>query len=101
MRHFAQTVSIMGRVLSTDSANYGFQVQARSGDIFPAFINVETWFHPLQNLDELNQDRFTPGDSPDPASRIRKYLAPGCLIVIEGIYQEDGPVRRIDVRTVR
>ena len=100
----------MGRVVSIDPANRGFQIQARSGDLFPAYVNLETQYTPISNLDELNLDRFTskekvpgvpPAGPPDPADQIQKYIKKDSLIVVEGIYQEDGPNRRIEARVVR
>jgi len=98
----------MGRVLSIDPASRSFQIQARSGDVFPAYVNLETQYTPISNLDELNLDRFTPlkvsgvppAGQPDPAAQIEKYIKKDSLIAVDGIYQEDGQNRRIESRVI-
>ncbi len=108
MRHYAQSLTVMGRVVSIDPAEHGFEVQTRSGDRYQAFVNVETSYQGIQNLDGLNLDRFLPMDVPtlpatgqaDPAAQIQKYIRKNSLICLDGIYQEDGPNRRLEVRLV-
>ena len=105
MRHFAQSITGMGHVIDTDPGNYAFKIRVRSGDTFQCFVNEETQFSVLRNLDGQNPDRFTaPRNSkhrPDsPPYQIEKYLRKGMTISVDGIYQEDGEVRRFDARAV-
>ena len=66
MRHFNTSLTIMGRVVSIDPPSHSFQIQARSGDLFPTYVNLETQYTPISNLDGLSLDRFTnvPGVPP-------------------------------------
>ena len=105
MRHFGQSITGMGHVIDTDPGNYAFKIRVRSGDTFQCFVNEETQFSVLRNLDGQNPDRFTaPRNSkhrPDsPPYQIEKYLRKGMTISVDGIYQEDGEVRRFDARAV-
>lgn len=109
MRNFAQGVTIMGRVTSVNPDQKRFQILARSGDYFPTIVNLETSYQGLKNLDELNQDRFVPlSDSLprvpagqlDPSAQLSKYIHLGDLVVVEGVYQEDGGNNQVDARTI-
>ena len=60
MRHFAQSVTGMGLVIDSDPENYAFTILVRSGDTFQCFVNEETQFSVLRNLDGQNPDRFAP-----------------------------------------
>ena len=103
MKRFTQTLTVMGTVSEKNSASGSFSIQDLSGDTFETFVTTQTVFQVLQNLDSLDNDRVP--DPPDsgsgPVSRmIEKYVVPGQLLVVQGIYQINDEKSRFDGRTV-
>ncbi len=86
---------------------YRFTLLCRSGDEFDIRVPKEQdrcWFSPLTNLDKLARDRYgepTPTAGEDEVQhRIRKYLAPDCLVIVKGIFQESEDKRTVSARQI-
>ena len=104
MKHFSESLTVMGRVVEVNPGAAMFKIQCRSGDIFDAYVTTQTSFEVLRNLDGLDNDRLPNNgfnsSSPTAQGYISKYIRKGWLIAVEGIHQINGPDRRFDARTV-
>ncbi|MHB9073235.1 MAG: AGE family epimerase/isomerase [Desulfobaccales bacterium] len=105
MKYLTQSMTLMGKVTSVNPADTSFTLRCRSGDSFPIYVNSETTFGALRNLDELDRDRVPtpqdfPKDNPSPSDKLRKYLQTGALIIIKGIYMEHEEQKRFDARSI-
>ena len=100
-RQFCQQTTILGRVTELHPEEACFKLRARSGDEFYSYVNTETWYRPLPHLN-ASYDRYgTPEDYDDtPEAKIKKYLAMGVLVLVEGIHHRNHLKRRLDVRTL-
>jgi mannose/cellobiose epimerase-like protein (N-acyl-D-glucosamine 2-epimerase family) len=92
MKHFIQNITLMGEVLSMDVFDQSFELMCRSQDSYKVRVRASTEFNILRNLDNLDRDRLpnpdNTGDSNEVWWKMKKHLAVGRLIVIEGVYQE-------------
>ena len=102
MRQFTISTTYMGYVTEVQEQNSSFCIRCRSGDEFWVNVGRETQFQFLQNLDGINRDRYPnpEGFSWNPSQLVRKYIQIGHLIVVQGVYLEDGGERRVDARIV-
>jgi mannose/cellobiose epimerase-like protein (N-acyl-D-glucosamine 2-epimerase family) len=103
MKYFTQNMTLMGTVRQIDMTQESFEIECRSGDRFQIFVNTETVFSVLKNLDGLERDRVaTPQgfDPQNPSHKLEKYIKPNALIAIQGIYQEQEGRKRFDARFV-
>ena len=102
MQKFTHQVTLTGRVAELAGNAPAFMMRCRSGETFVVHVSDQTWFRPLFNLDKLNQDRYgTPeGHQGSVADQVRKYVAPGCLVCIQGVLLENDGQRRVDARRV-
>ena len=104
MKYLTQSTTLTGMVTSVNPADTSFTLRCRSGDSFLIYVNSQTMFGVLTNLDELNRDRvpappnFNPGAGP--SEMVRKYLHEDALVVVQGIYMEHEEERRVDARYV-
>jgi mannose/cellobiose epimerase-like protein (N-acyl-D-glucosamine 2-epimerase family) len=92
----------MGTISEIEPDSASFQVKCRSGEDFWISIGKETRFELVKNLDGVNCDRYPnpPGFSGTPSDLLRKYIQPNRLVVVRGVYQEDGDKRRFSASTV-
>ena len=104
MKYLTQSTTLMGTVTSVNPADTSFTLRCRSGDSFLIYVNSQTMFGVLTNLDELNRDRVPapPNFNPDagPSEMVRKYLHEDALVVVQGIYMEHEEEKRFDARYV-
>lgn len=102
MKQFTLSTTLMGSVTDIKEEEAAFRIKCRSGDEFSVCVGRETQFQSLQNLDGVNRDRFpTPeGFSWNPSQLIRKYIQRDRLVVLQGVYHEDGDNRRFDARVI-
>lgn len=101
MRRFTQDMTLMGTVESVNGN--GFDLRCRSGDTFRVLLGRETICAPLTNLDHLNRDRVPEPpdfDSRDPEDLVRRYISPGRLLVLEGVYHENDSEAHLDARII-
>jgi hypothetical protein len=94
--------TLMGHVVNIKQEEAVFCIKCRSGDEFVVSIGQETQFNFLQNLDGVNRDRVpTPeGFSRTPSDLVKKYIQLDRLVVLQGVYLEDGDKKHFDARTV-
>lgn len=105
-RQFCQQTTFLGYVTELYPEECCFKLRLRSEDdsgydhVY-AYVNSEVWYRPLPNLSG-SYDRYgTPEDyDGSPASKLKKYLALGALVLVEGVYFRHHLKSRIDVRTV-
>ena len=103
MKHFTQSMTLMGTVTQIDTTQHCFEIQCRSGDHFQIFISTETVFRILRNLDDLDRDRVPIPQNFDPqnlSQKLDRYIKPNALITVQGIYQEHEGHKRFDARFV-
>lgn len=102
MRRFTQSTTLMGYVTDIKEQEAAFQIKCRSGDELLIHVGRETTVQFLQNLDEINRDRYTnpEGFTQNPTNLIRKYIQRDRLVVVQGVYLEDEPNRRVDARSI-
>ena len=102
MRQFTISTTLMGNVTDVREGERAFRIKCRSGDEFDVFVNEQTQFSFVRNLDGIDRDRVpTPeGFTGSLSARVRKYIQPELLVVLEGVYQENNGNRRFDARTV-
>lgn len=100
-RQFCQQTTVLGRVTEFYPDKGCFKLRARSGDELYSYVNTETWYRPLPHL-HASYDRYgTPSDFDDSVgAKLRKYVALGILVLVEGVYFRDHMMRRLDVRTL-
>lgn len=102
MKRFTLSTTLLGTITDIDLDTASFQVRCRSGDLFQISIAQETRFQLVMNLDEVSYDRYpNPAEfSGSPTDLVRKYIQLNRLVVIRGVYQEDGEKRRFNARIV-
>ncbi len=103
MQFFTQNVVIMGVVTRVEPSEHWFEVQLRTGDKIRCCADMTTEFGVLTNIDGLNRDRVPtpPGfNDSDVAAKLNKYVKADVLIVVDGIYQENGETQWYDARYV-
>lgn len=105
MKYFTRSTTLMGTVtdVNTNSTDPFFTLRCRSGDTFIIHVSSQTVFGVLTNLDELNRDRVPKPpnfNQDDPSEKMRKYLHPDALVVIQGIYLEHDDLQRFDARFI-
>jgi len=101
-RYFSQSTSLIGIVEKVDGVF--FNLRCRSGDLFHIKCGLTTNFVVLRNIDDLNRDRVpNPQDfdpSKGPSESVRKYVHPGQMLAVSGIYLEHEGSARFGARTV-
>lgn len=102
MRQFTLSTTLMGNVTDVREGERAFRIKCRSDDEFDVFVNEQTQFSFVRNLDEIDRDRVpTPeGYTGSLSDRVRKYIQPERLVVLQGVYQENNGNRRFDAGTV-
>ena len=105
-RQFCQQTTYLGYVTELHPEDNCFKLRIRSkdktgNDLIYAYVNDQVGYRPLPNLSG-SYDRYgTPeGHDGSPAANIKKYLAIGVFVLVEGVYFRDHLRNRIDVRTV-
>jgi putative intracellular protease/amidase len=101
-RQFFTQTTLLGRVTEFYPNEFCFKIRTHSGDEFYSYTNTETWYRPLPHL-HASYDRYgTPEgyDDKSPEAKLKKYLAIGALVLIEGILHRHHMKRRVDVRTI-
>lgn len=104
LHNFNQTLTVTGKVIAVDFGKLSFSVEARSGDIFEAYVGRETYYSVLSNLDGLDRDRVpeqpaVAGES-GVARTMRRYAVEGRQLSVVGIYQENDDSERFEARSV-
>jgi len=104
LHNFNQTLTVTGKVIAVDFGKPSFSVEARSGDIFEAYVGRETYYSVLSNLDGLDRDRVpeqpaVAGES-DVARTMRRYAVEGRQLSVVGIYQQNDGNERFEARSV-
>ncbi len=102
MNLFTQSTSLMGIVRNVDATNQCFTIETRANNQFRASVGAETTFGVLNNIDDVNQDRYTNPENfnGSPSSNIEKYIKVGQLVSLYGIVLLNGSQRQFDVRNV-
>lgn len=100
-RQFQQNYTLLGYVTEIYPEDGCFKIRVRSGDDFYCYPNSEVWYRPLPNLFG-SYDRYGSIENDDGsiAAKIRKYIAVGARVLVEGIYHRNGMSGRVDIRTV-
>ncbi len=105
-RQFCQQSTFLGYVIELSPEKNCFKLRIRSedktgNDLIYAYVNSEVWYRPLPNLSGSYDSYGTPeGYDKSPGGKLKKYLALGVLVLVEGVYFRDHLSNRIDVRTV-
>ena len=100
-KSYTNRLTVLGRVVDFDAGQGRFKLHCRSGDIYDIFVGAQTTVQVLQNLDEVNRDRVpTPEgfDSTNPTQVVKKYVRLERLMMVDGIWQENGDNARLDAR---
>lgn len=102
MRRFTLNTTLTGKVVNENQNENEFTIKCRSGDEFLVSVGRETQFSFVQNLDGVNRDRIpnSEGFAGTPQQLIAKYIQPNRLVILQGIYLEDGDKKRFDARNV-
>ncbi len=108
MKFLTQSTTLMGTVARVNPSEASFVLRCRNGDDFLIFVNSQTVFGVLKNLDELNRDRvkdpdnFQPGPdwNRNPGEFVRKYMREEALVVVQGICWEHDENKRFDARYI-
>jgi hypothetical protein len=102
MKRFTLSTTLMGTISDIEADEATFQVKCRSGDDFWITVGKETRFELIKNLDGADRDRYPnpPEFTGSPADLVKKYIQPNRLVVVCGVYQENGDKRRFDARVV-
>ena len=101
-KHFCQQTSFLGYVTEVcpDKGYFKLCHRCKGGghDHLCAYVNSEVWYRPLPNL-MGSYDTYgdPPGYQDDIADKMKKYLAVGALVMVEGVYHLEN---RLNVRTV-
>ena len=105
-RQFCQQSTYLGYVTELYPDENCFKLRIRSEDstghdLIYAYVNSEVSYRPLPNLSG-SYDRYGDPDGYDGSSaeKLKKYLALGVLVLVEGVYFRDHLKNRIDVRTI-
>jgi mannose/cellobiose epimerase-like protein (N-acyl-D-glucosamine 2-epimerase family) len=102
MKKFTVNTTFMGKVTDIKPEKSAFSLKCRSGDELEVFVANETQFRFLKNLDEIERDRVpNPENFNDaPTAKVRKYIQPDSLVVLQGVYQENNGNCHYDARIV-
>ena len=104
MNYFTQSTTLLGTVSHADTPNACFTLRCRSGDSFLVYVDPETAFGVLRNIDGVSRDRVPapPDFHPEqgPSERVRKYIRDGDLIFVQGTVMVHGDQKRFDAHTV-
>ena len=102
-----ESVTFAGHVKSIDETGPSFKLECRSGDTIDVFVGPTdpTTYQVLQNVDGFDRDRTEPpadGEEPtDPVvANLRRYIAEGALVFVQGIHQQVGDRERFEARAV-
>ena len=100
-RQFQQNYTLLGYVTELYPDEGCFKIRVRSGDDFYCYPNSEVWYRPLPNLFG-SYDRYGSIENDDGSisAKIRKYIAIGARVLVEGIFHRNGMSGRVDIRTV-
>ena len=100
-RQFMQNYTLLGYVTEMYPNEGCFKIRVHSGDDFYCYANSEVWYRPLPNLFG-SYDRYGSIENDDGSisAKIRKYIAVGARVLVEGIYHRNGMSARVDIRTV-
>ena len=103
---FNQTLTVTGTIVShdPDPENPSFSIEARTGDIFQAFVGPETYYSVVTNLDGLDRNRVpepqgVSGDNPV-LYNLHKYAASPRPVSVLGVYQHHENQERFEARNV-
>ena len=103
LNKFTQSMTLMGIVTEVRDFESSFKIKCRSGNEFLVYINSETYFAHLTNLNGLNLDRVPNPENFDwnrIQDRVRKYIKEGQLLSVYGNYIEEGERNRFDGRAI-
>lgn len=102
MKRLTLSTTLMGKVVDIRAEAAQFTIRCHSGDEFDISIGQESQFHFICNLDGVERDRYpNPADfSRTPVQLVQKYIQLNHLLVLEGIYLQDGESRCFNARTV-
>lgn len=96
MRGYHKDETLAGYITTINAPKHEFAIKARSGDTFRVIVAKECWFWIMTNLDDVNRDSVPPPEGLEDGHettgveyKIRKYLAEGRCIFVEGTYTED------------
>ena len=98
-RQFCQDYTLLGFVTEFYPDESCFKIRVRSGDDFYCYVNSQVWYRPLPNLFG-SYDRYGGSDDGSASSKLKKYLAPGARVLVEGVLHKNAMASRVDVRTV-
>lgn len=99
-----QSITLMGTVTNVNPADASFTLRCRDGESYPMYVQSETAFGILRNVDGLSRDRvsnpedFNPAGGP--AEQVRKYVHPNALLAVQGIEVRHENRTRCQARTV-
>lgn len=96
MKYFSQSLRVTGYVRNIDLDASMFEIEARSGDIFQAYITGETYFYMIRNTDKIERDRSDLSIQ----SKLERYLEKEQLVSAYGIVQIHEDKTRYDVKSV-
>lgn len=100
-RQFQQNYTLLGYVTELYPDEGCFKIRVRSGDDFYCYPNTEVWYRPLPNLfGSYDSYGAIENDDGSVSAKIRKYIAVGVRVLVEGIYHRDAMSARVEVRTV-
>ena len=100
--YMTQSMTLMGTIKSVNEQNMSFIFECRSKKQFEIFTGNNTVFDVIKNLDYLEQEEKC-DIANDPEKMVKdfhKYIKPGKLFLIQGIYQETSGKNRFDARYV-
>ena len=106
-RQFNSHTSLLGYVIELHPEDSCFKLRLRSKDntghdLIYAYLNKEVWYRPLPNLHGSYDCYGAPDGYNDGkiADKMKKYLALGALVLVEGVVHRDHLANKIEVRTV-
>ncbi len=102
-KSFNQSLMVLGEVLKVKPEERSFDLKLRSGDVITAYIQAETNYRVLANLDGLNNDRVPDTDEfkDDQAlNKMVKYVHEGERIYVKGVYASNEGAIRYDILSV-
>lgn len=102
MRRVTLSTTLMGKVVDIRADAAQFTIRCHSGDDFEISVGQETQFQFIRNLDGVERDRYpNPEDfCKEPSQLVKKYIQQNHLLVLEGVYLEDGETARFNARIV-
>ncbi|HEY9660463.1 MAG TPA: hypothetical protein V6C65_18575, partial [Allocoleopsis sp.] len=92
----------MGKVVDIRADAAQFTIRCHSGDDFDISVGQETKFQFIRNLDGIERDRYpNPEDfCKEPSHLIKKYIQQNHLLVLEGVYLQDGETACFNAQVV-